>query len=106
MGRLARMLDTLKAEYRKAKAESDGKAISRARRIRTYTELGLEPTKGIPRPTKVHVRMLDGTPMVYFTDGSFRHFLGRAISRAACRQARKRARRAQRRSVAAQIGLA
>lgn len=76
---------------REAKAELDGKALSRARRIKPLSEIqALRPGK--PVPTAILMRMKDGDPMRYFSDGSLRHATGFKPGKAA-RKALKRQRR-------------
>lgn len=55
----------------------DGKPRSVARRIRPMKEIEgagkvFQPGKP-PRPTTGHVRMLDGSTLVFYSDGSLRH---------------------------------
>lgn len=115
------VLDKLTRHYREAKATLEGKAISKARLIKTLTAIDatqllsrsapkIHPEPGRfrqffrgdlwrrrmtfrermqwlyerrPRATKIGLRMLDGRPMVYFTDGSLRHVYGRKTAKAA-----------------------
>lgn len=89
---------SLSQNYREAKAGLTGKAISRARMIKALRDideslLRKPGTPGAPKPTHIVLRMMDGKPMVYFTDGSLRHILGRAPARKAAKKARREARR-------------
>lgn len=106
----------IKRNFLQAKAELSGQAISRAVRIRTLREIDTahkfyekdkHNDKGVrihsgrclvgggqPRPTGIKVRMLDGRPMQYFSDGSLRHALGRAAAKSkAAFKAKRMARR-------------
>jgi hypothetical protein len=93
-----RLLNELSHQVAKAKAEREGKALSQSRRLLPLEEI--DPSSvgaGQAQQTKHLVRMLDGQPMQYFSDGSLRHPLGRAVARSkAVRKALKRARRRQR----------
>lgn len=77
--------------YRDEKARLQGKAISKARVLVTTPG---DLINGPARPTHTAVRMMDGDPMVRFTDGSWRHATGKKPGKAA-RKALKRARRKQ-----------
>jgi hypothetical protein len=88
----------LKKNFREEKARLEGKAISRARMIRQAKDIPglaekLTPGEGVPRSTGTGVRMMDGKTMVFYTDGSVRHVLGKRLIKAE-RKALKRARRA------------
>jgi hypothetical protein len=84
------IVDVFGEKYRQAKARLQGKAISVARRVKTAKETiksSLRP--GPPRPVAgAYVRMLDGRPMQFYTDGSLRHALGAKPGKAATRRAR------------------
>ncbi len=77
------MLRELADNYRKAKAEIAGQAVSKARLVFNGLHVpGLDIVKGkgprVARPIAgAFVRMMDGDPMQYFTDGSLRHALGK-----------------------------
>jgi hypothetical protein len=77
------MLRELRDNYRKAKAQIDGKAMSAARLVYNGLHVpGLDIVTGkgprVARPIAgAFVRMMDGDPMQYFTDGSLRHALGK-----------------------------
>lgn len=113
------VLDKLKHHYREAKASIEGKAISKARLIKTLTAIAANqllsrkaprftkdrPRRRLtfkermqwlyerrPRPTQVGLRLLDGRPVVFFSDGSLRHAYGRSVAKAAYKKL-KRARR-------------
>lgn len=87
------VLDALKDNYRKAKADITGKATSRARRLKGLVEIDPSARKpGVPQPTGIRTRTIDGKPMMFFTDGSVRHAFGRATTKAA----RKRLKQARR----------
>lgn len=94
------ILTRFKDNYERAKADLKGEARSHARRIKTAAEIPevgdhlSRKLQGAPQPTKVAVRMLDGKPMMFYTDGSLRHALGKRITKAA-RKALKRAKRAR-----------
>ena len=96
------LLPALKNNYVRAKAELKGEALSHARRILPAQDIPSVANKlagtnghhqpGAPQAIRTTgVRMLDGKPMVFFTDGSLRHALGRKTTKAA-RKALKRAR--------------
>lgn len=91
------VLGNFKRNFEIEKARLSGTARSRARMIKQAKDVPgladrLVPGGGISRPTGDAVRMLDGKPMVFFTDGSLRHLVGKKTTKAA-RKALKRARR-------------
>lgn len=74
---------TLANNYREVKAELKQEAISKGRMLKGLADiLGLEAFKKQrtfrPQPTSINVQMRNGDHMVYYTDGSLRHFAGRA----------------------------
>lgn len=77
------MLRELRDNYRIAKAEIAGQALSRARLVFNGHHVpGLNMITGTgPRVAKPiagsFIRMMDGDPMQYYTDGSLRHALGK-----------------------------
>lgn len=77
------MLRQLRENYNKAKAELVGKAVSRARLVFNGHHVpGLDVVTGkgprVARPIAgAFVRMMDGDPMQYHTDGSLRHAFGK-----------------------------
>lgn len=87
----------LKENYEKEKARLSGEARSEARMILNAKDIpqisgkleGTGPAKPIPG---VGIRMLDGKPMIFHTDGSLRHAMGRRLMKAE-RKALKKARR-------------
>lgn len=92
------ILGEFKRNFEREKARLSGRGRSTARMIRQAKDVPgladrLIPGGGISRPTGDAVRMLDGKPMVFFTDGSLRHLMGKRLTKAA-RKALKRARRA------------
>lgn len=91
-----KLLTELRKNYKEAKANLSGQAVSRARRIKPLAEIvgaNFAAVKDGPvRPTSAQVRMIDGEPMRYFTDGSLRHATGYKPGKAA-RKARKKANR-------------
>lgn len=97
MGSINHTMGELKKNYRIEKAKLEGKAMSQAVRIRPLAEvreLSKDTTvmpPGPARPTDARVRMPDGTPMVYWTDGSLRHLTGYKPGKAA-RKAQRRSR--------------
>ena len=86
------MINEFKRNLREARAERQGVALSRARRIKPFAEIGKAIVEGRPTPTTTTLRMFDGAPMVYFSDGSLRHVTGYKAGKAA-RKVRKRANR-------------
>lgn len=92
------VLDKLKQNYREAKGAITGQAVSRARLIKQLTQI-VDPNKvaeahastPVAQPTGITVRMLDGAPMMFHTDGSLRHSFGKPSK--AARKKLKRARR-------------
>lgn len=95
------MLKELTKNYREAKAELKGEAISKAVRIKPLEEIdpnALQPNQPA-RPTQYLFRRPDGTPVRYWSDGSLRHATGHKPGKAA-RKALKRARREARRGPA------
>lgn len=91
------MVNELKQNYAREKARLEGKALSHARRIKTANEIGgimssqkLGTTQA--QPTTTAIRMFDGKPMMFFSDGSLRHAMTKKITKAA-RKELKRARR-------------
>jgi hypothetical protein len=95
------VLDKLKHNYKVAKAELTGQAISRARLIKQLNQI-VDPLKvaathaatPVPQPTGVGIRMLDGAPMMFYTDGSLRHQYGKPSKAARKKLKRGRVRRA------------
>lgn len=79
---------------RREKARLKGEALSYARRILPAAEVKGVLEDGPVRASGVTVRMFDGKPMVFHTDGSLRHALGRKVTKAARKQL-KQARRAK-----------
>jgi|SRR6185436_2572307 len=118
------VLDTLKHKYREAKAQLEGKAISKARLIKTLTAIDFSQLLSRraprrvgdrrltfkermqwlydhrPRPTSVGLRLMDGRPVVFFSDGSLRHAYGRAVAKAARKKLKRERRRRMARSLA------
>lgn len=98
------ILDKLKENYQAAKAELKGEARSHARIIKNAVNvpgLATELRKGPPaRIPGAFVRMKDGVPMQFCTDGSIRHAFGKNVSKAAKKRAKK-ARRADAKARAA-----
>lgn len=91
------VISELQKNFREAKAELKGEGISKAVRIRPLTEVQSVTVRRpgeAAKPTNMRLRMPDGTPMVYFTDGSLRHMTGFKPGKAA-RKALKRAKRNQ-----------
>lgn len=97
------VIDTFRRQLVKARAEVKGEAVSVARKIKNASDIPevaekMTPGGGSPpQSTGIGIRMLDGKPMVWATDGSLRHALGRKTTKAA-RKALKRARRAAQKS--------
>lgn len=80
MTRLGNLVRSLARNYKEAKAELQGVALSQARMLKGLKEiLGLDAFKkqhvGPPRPTNINIMMRNGAPMTYYTDGSLRHTL-------------------------------
>lgn len=101
-----RVMDILKEQTAKARAELKGEGRSVARMIKQARDIprlakvleehtGHGPRK--VRPTDVNIRMADGKPMTFQSDGSLRHMLGSKPGKAA-RKALKRMRQAKRRA--------
>lgn len=99
---MLKALREFKKNYRAVKAENEGKAVSVARLIKNLRDIielaghQVKRKKGDPpRPARpipgAYVRMLDGRPMQFFTDGSLRHVAGRKPGKAK-RKALKRLR--------------
>lgn len=82
MGRLARLASTLKQKYREEKAHLKGEGISKARMIKNAKDIPdiadqVKDRTGPARPIDgANVRMMDRTPMTFFTDGSLRSSFG------------------------------
>jgi len=94
MGVIAKVIGELEKNYKLAKGELEGKAVSRAVRIKPLAEIAKITNTGKPTATTARIRMPDGTPMTYWTDGSLRHSTGFKPGKAA-RKALKRARRSK-----------
>lgn len=87
---MSEVLDTFKQRLRETRAELQGKALSRARMLKPLSEIRPGARKeGRPEPTDVHVRMLDGKPMTFHSDGSLRHFFGSKPGKAARKALKK-----------------
>jgi hypothetical protein len=82
------MLRMFRQHFREAKAELQGVAISKARLLPSQAPVA--DHTGPPAPTNVGVRMRDGAPMRYFTDGSIRHATGFKPGKAARKAAKRR----------------
>jgi hypothetical protein len=101
IGKIAGMLAE---NVRREKAHLEGRGFSEARMIKAAKDIPEVAKKlngangvtriGAPQPLKAGVRMLDGKPMQFFSDGSLRHAAGKRVTKAARKQL-KRARRAQ-----------
>lgn len=100
MGRLTGIGRELRENYDREKARIKGEARSQARMVKAAKDIeGIAEslTSGPAKPIQgAGVRMKDGKPMVFHTDGSLRHAHGRAIGKAA-RKLLKKARQEQRR---------
>ena len=88
----------LKRNFLEEKARLEGKGISRARMIKQAKDIPgiadkLTPWEGAPRSLGQGVRMQDEKTMVFYSDGSIRHVLGKRLIKAE-RKALKKARRA------------
>jgi hypothetical protein len=94
------ILGNLKENFEREKAKLQGKARSHARMVKTASEIdgvrqhlnGANGNTVVGAPTPIKgavVRMLDGKPMIFHTDGSLRHALGRATTKAARKQLKK-----------------
>lgn len=80
--------------YQEIRAEQKGIALSRARLVKSAQSVdGLQKLlKPEEKPAPIAgatIRMMDGKPMTFHTDGSLRHALGRRAGKAA-RKAMKR----------------
>lgn len=89
------MIRELKENYKKAKAEFKGEARSQARLVYNGTEIpelagklniGQGRAHAIPA---AFVRMKDGDPMQFYSDGSLRHALGKKPGKAARKEAKR-----------------
>lgn len=101
MGRLARIAATLKQKYREEKAHLKGEGISQARMIKNAKDIPqisteLQTVAGPAKPISgANVRMHNGQPMTFFSDGSLRNGYGAkpAITGRQFRKLRKQVRR-------------
>jgi hypothetical protein len=99
MGRMARIASTLTQKYHEEKARLKGEGISKARMVKQAkyipeiaTALTVNgPAKPIPG---ANVKMHDGDPLTFFTDGSLRSSFG-AWPDVSPRQRRKAIKRAR-----------
>lgn len=93
----------LRKHYKEERAKQDGVAVSQARMVKQAKDIpevrkqlaAVEGPGGSQPIPGAGLRMLDGKPMQFFTDGSLRHALGKRVGKAA-RKAMKRARRDER----------
>lgn len=111
MIRPGKLIGVFKEKLAEVSAEQKGEARSQARLIKqaqaipelcdtqeitvegkTFSVQHLKHHQGAPTPTKVGIRLLNGNPMVFFTDGSLRHALGSKPGKAV-RKAMKKFRR-------------
>lgn len=88
----------VKENYLRITAEQKGQAVAQARRIKCAVdihEVAIRLKRGRPEEIAgAGIRMKDGIPMVFYTDGSLRHATGFKPGKAA-RKALKRLRRQQ-----------
>jgi hypothetical protein len=90
--------EELRKNWAEVRAQREGKAMSRARRLKSLDELAPEAVSDAqgPRPahiTNVVVKMHDETPMVFYDDGSLRRLQSKKLSRS-LKKALKRKRHA------------
>lgn len=83
-------MHVFRRHLKEVQAEQKGEARSRARMIKQAHDIpelrkALDAhADGAARPIQgAGVRMLDGTPMQFFSDGSLRHPFGRKVTKAA-----------------------
>lgn len=92
------MIGTLRRKYQEAKAELTGQAISKARLIKRLVDIDQGRLKDGPaQPTGVVLKMLDGQPMMYYSDGSLRRVLGKKRPHGVSARQMRRAVKARRR---------
>lgn len=102
MGRMSRIVGEFREQWRRARAELQGVARSQAVMIKQAKdvpelEASLRERGKVPRPIPgATVRMRDGKLMIFYTDGSLRHYHGVKPGKAA-RKAIKRQRALARR---------
>jgi hypothetical protein len=88
------IINEFKKHHAASKADLEGKARSKARIVKQLRDIDSSQIEvGPAKPTGVVVRMLDGAPMRFHSDGSLRHAMGFKPGKKV-RKAMKKARRA------------